>query len=340
MKNLQTKQQIIVTGLKPTGYPHMGNYLGMLKPALELGKDKQNKCFYFIPDYHALNTVQNKDKMHLFLKEVIVTFLALMDEQDHQNIILYQQSKVPTISQAMLIIQNLCPKGMMNRAHAYKSMKDKYNGSVDEHVNMGLYNYPILMAADILVMGADLVPVGADQKQHVEYARDLIDKFNKTYSTQILKRPKAHINHKVATVSGLDGRKMSKSYNNIIPLFASENELRKLIMKIKTDSKTAEEPKDKDHLLYIMYENFATSSEIAEMNSYFGAGIGYGEIKNRVFEVIRRELEEPRLRYLEYLNNDKKIAEILKSGAEIAMDQSEPYIQEMKRAVGIRLFDC
>ena len=280
------ENKIVLTGIKPTGTPHLGNYVGALKPLIE--QSKTNKTYIFIADLHALNIIKNPKDIKQHTYEIAALMIAL--GLDLNNSILFRQSDIVQVYQLATLLMNVTPKGLMNRAHSYKAAIDKNTAAgldEDAGVNMGLYTYPILMAADILLYDTDVVPVGADQKQHVEFARDIAGYFNHTYG-QTFKLPEPIIGEDTGIIPGLDGRKMSKSYDNVIPLFAPESELKKKIMRIITDSKLPEEPKDPDtSTIFQLYKNFATESEIAELREKFLAGgMGYGTAKTILFEKI------------------------------------------------------
>ena len=236
--------QIVLTGIKPTGTPHMGNYVGALKPLVEMAKT--NKTFVFIADLHALNIIHDPNQIRQHTYEIAAILIALGLNLD--NATLFRQSDIVQVSQLATMLMNITPKGLMNRAHSYKAAVDKNTAAgldTDAGINMGLYTYPILMAADILLYDTDVVPVGADQKQHVEFARDIAGYFNHVYG-ETFKLPEPMIGADTGIIPGLDGRKMSKSYDNVIPLFAPESELKKKIMRIITDSKLPEDPKNPD----------------------------------------------------------------------------------------------
>ena len=240
------ENKTILTGVKPTGTPHIGNYFGVIKPALDIGKkalENNGKHFMFVADYHAINAEKDANVLNQKIKEVASVYLAFGLDTDKS--VFYRQSDIPEIHEFTTILYAYTPKGFMNKAHAYKACVDKnrLNGKPDDDgINMGLYNYPILMAADILLFNSKFVPVGADQKQHVEMARDIAKYFNKKYGYTLVV-PQERIQEKTATLVGLDGRKMSKSYGNQVPLFCDEKKLQKLIASIKTDSSLPTEPK-------------------------------------------------------------------------------------------------
>ncbi|QCS51203.1 tryptophan--tRNA ligase [Priestia flexa] len=326
---------IILTGIKPTGHPHIGNYIGAIKPALEMAKSPDVQGMYFIADYHALNTVQNAEQLRNYTYEITATWLAL--GLDPEKVIFYRQSDVPEVLELNWILSSLTPKGLMNRAHAYKAKVDTNREEgldVDAGVNMGLYTYPILMAADILLFQSNFVPVGKDQVQHVEIARDLASSFNHIYS-ETFKLPEYVIQEETATIPGLDGRKMSKSYGNVIPLFESAEKLKKLIFKIKTDSTPPTEPKDPSKsALFTLYKEFAEKSEIEHLKQQYEEGIGWGQVKQQVFEVLNRELETPRKKYHNYMDQPKLLKEILQAGGEKAREQAQRQLRLIKKRIG------
>lgn len=265
----------MLTGIKPTGHPHLGNYIGAIKPALNMSKKQEGKALYFIADYHALNAVQDPKLFRDYTKEVAATWLSLGLGEE---VIFYRQTEVPGILELAWILACLTPKGLMNRAHAYKAKieQNKEIGvDIDTGVNMGLYTYPILMAADILLFQSSHVPVGKDQIQHIEIARDIATYFNHTFG-ETFRLPEYIIQEEGAILPGLDGRKMSKSYGNVIPLFAEPEKLKKLIFKIKTDSSLPHEPKEPE-TLFMIYKEFATEEEIRSMQERYREGIGWGK---------------------------------------------------------------
>ncbi|PGM90839.1 tryptophan--tRNA ligase [Bacillus cereus] len=324
--------KIMLTGIKPTGYPHLGNYIGAIKPALQMSKNNEGKALYFIADYHALNAVHDPEKFSSYTKEVAATWLSLGLGED---VIFYRQTEVPEILELAWILACLTPKGLMNRAHAYKAKveQNKEVGlEVDTGVNMGLYTYPILMAADILLFQATHVPVGKDQIQHIEIVRDIATYFNHTFGMTFT-LPEYVIQEEGAILPGLDGRKMSKSYGNVIPLFAEKEKLRKLIFKIKTDSSLPNEPK-KLETLFTIYKEFATEDEIQSMREKYETGIGWGDVKKELFRVVDRELAGPREKYATYMNEPHLLYEALERGAERAREIAKVNLAEIKKRIG------
>ena len=326
-------EQIVLTGIKPTGTPHMGNYVGALHPLIEMAKTR--KTFVFIADLHALNIIHDPNQIRQHTYEIAAILLAL--GLNLENATLFRQSDIVQVSQLSTMLMNVTPKGLMNRAHSYKAAVEKNTASgadVDAGVNMGLYTYPILMAADILLYNTDVVPVGADQKQHVEFARDIAGYFNHTYG-EIFKLPEPVISADAGIIPGLDGRKMSKSYDNIIPLFAPESELKKKIMRIITDSKLPDEPKNPDEsTIFQLYRQFANVDEIADMRARFErGGMGYGDAKRILFEKINSVLSAPRAEYERLMSNTSELDNVLASGAARARAVAEKTYERVHRAM-------
>ncbi|KLV26049.1 tryptophan--tRNA ligase [Niallia circulans] len=329
-------EQIVLTGIKPTGQIHLGNYIGAIKPALKLAENSDYQAAYFIADYHGLTKIHDREEFRTLTYGVAATWLAL--GLDPEKTIFYRQSNVPEIFELNWILACFSPKGLMNRAHAYKGIVDsnKQAGKeVDNGVNMGLFTYPILMAADILAFQANMVPVGKDQIQHVEIARDIAESFNHQYGETFV-LPEYIVDEETSILPGLDGRKMSKSYHNTIPLFEEPAKLQKLINKIKTDSLPPEAPKDTESsILFTLYKEFASVEEIAQMHKKYESGIGWGEVKKELFAVMNRFLEEPRKKYQELMANPEKIDLILQNGAEKARARTLPFLQEVRKQIGV-----
>lgn len=326
-------EKIVLTGIKPTGMPHLGNYVGALKPLIEMARS--NKTFMFIADLHALNTIHDAAAIKQHTYEIAAILMAL--GLDLNNAVLFRQSDIVEVYQLATLLMNITPKGLMNRAHSYKAAMDKNAAAgldADAGVNMGLYTYPILMAADILLYGSDEVPVGADQKQHVEFARDIAGYFNNTYG-ETFKMPEPVIGAETGIIPGLDGRKMSKSYDNVIPLFAGGAELKKKIMRIITDSKMPDEPKDPDtSTIFQLYRHFATDGEIAELRARFVAGgMGYGTAKTILFEKIEDVLADARAEYQRLMANTHEIDAVLADGAARARTAAARTFERVRRAM-------
>ena len=330
---MSSTEKIVLTGIKPTGTPHVGNYVGALKPLIE--QSQTQKTFMFIADLHALNLIHDASLIKQHTYEITAMLVALGLNLD--NAVLFRQSDIDEIYQLNTLLMNITPKGLMNRAHSYKAAMDKNIASgddVDAGVNMGLYTYPILMSADILLYNSDIVPVGADQKQHVEFARDIAGYFNHTYGEKF-KLPTPVIGRDTGLIPGLDGRKMSKSYDNTIPLMAPEKELKKKIMRIITDSKKPEEAKNPDEsTIYQLYKHFASESEISEFAEMFRAGgMGYGTAKTILFEKINSVLSDARMEYERLMANPDEIEQILQRGASRAKPVAEQTLARVKKAM-------
>ncbi len=328
----------ILTGIKPTGIPHLGNYIGAIRPALEHASKPGYEARYFIADYHALTTIRDREQFADYTHEVAAAWLACGLDPD--KVLFYRQSDLPEVFELSWVLACMTSKGHMNRAHAYKAAvqanEEAGSKDPDKGINMGLFGYPVLMAADILLFQSDLVPVGQDQVQHVEIARDCAQKFNH-YFGKVFKfsLPEHLIQEDTGTVPGLDGRKMSKSYGNIIPLFDPPKKLRKTIMKIVTDSTPPEEPKDPDDsIIFDLYAHFATPEQKQTLADRFRAGIGWGDAKQALFELLDETLAEPRERYNELIADRAKIDRLLAEGAEKARVIASEVMDGVRRAVG------
>lgn len=331
-------QDIYLTGITTTGTPHIGNYVGAIRPCIEASKDKSKQNYYFLADFHALAKAEDPERIARSSLEISAAWLALGLDTD--NAVFYRQSDIHEIPQLTWILTCMTAKGLMNRAHSYKAQVqanvEKYSQDPDKGINMALYSYPILMAADILMFKSTKVPVGRDQKQHVEMTRDIAQRFNHHYG-DILVIPEAVIGDDTAVLAGLDGRKMSKSYDNTIPLFADEKQLRKLIMKIKTNSIEPGEPKDiNDSTLYDIYKAFAQPDEVREIEKRYEDGIAWGEMKQVLFEYINEHIKPARAEYQRYIDDPAEVERELVKGAEKAREVSVPYLDQIRHAVGIR----
>ncbi|MCL2320406.1 MAG: tryptophan--tRNA ligase [Treponema sp.] len=331
-----TAKKISLTGIKPTGDLHIGNYFGAIKPALELAKTYDAR--YFIADYHALNTMKNPKELNASIREVAAGWLAA--GLDPEKILFYRQSSIPEVFELTAMLMAFTSKGLMNRAHAYKAAVQENNEKGDDPdagINMGLFTYPVLMAADIIIFDSDVVPVGKDQKQHVEMAQDIAQSVNANYGQQVLKVPQVVVQESVAVVPGLDGRKMSKSYGNVIPLFSTEKNLRKTIMRIVTNSQAVEEPKDPDSSqIYLLYKLFATPEEQAALaGRYRSGGMGWGEAKEELFRVVNRELAPVRERFEAIMADIPALEKILARGAEKARPIAAATVKRFRKAAGI-----
>ncbi|PPD49347.1 MAG: tryptophan--tRNA ligase [Methylobacter sp.] len=328
---------IVLTGITTTGTPHLGNYVGAIRPAIAASKNADALPFYFLADYHALIKCQEPERVRQSSLEIAATWLAL--GLDTANAVFYRQSDVPEILELSWMLTCVASKGLMNRAHAYKAAvaENEQSGEKDpdKGITMGLFSYPILMAADILMFNANKVPVGKDQIQHIEMARDMAARFNHIYGEHFV-LPEALLEEHGATLSGLDGRKMSKSYNNTIPLFEPEKKLRKLINKIKTNSLEPGEPKDTEGCtLFSIYQAFASPHEAAHIRQRYAEGIGWGEMKQVLFEHINNHIAPARERYEALLQAPEHIETQLQEGAEKARDISIPFMQKLRKSVGI-----
>jgi tryptophanyl-tRNA synthetase len=327
--------KIALTGIKPSGTPHVGNYLGMIRPALELARTYQ--ALYFIADYHALTTVKDRKDLQFQTYEVAATWLAL--GLDPEKTIFYRQSDIPEVMELTWVLSCFTSKGLLNRAHAYKAAVDENlaaGSPPDEGINSGLYFYPVLMAADILMFGSHFVPVGADQRQHIEIARDIAIAFNNNYG-EILTVPDAVIREEVMTIPGLDGRKMSKSYDNVIPIFAPSKTLRKSVMRIVTDSRRPEDPKDPEtDNVFAIYRYFAAEAEIERTRQrYLAGGLAYSEIKEDLFELLESRFGEARSKFEALMKDWAYLDQVLMSGAAKARTIATPMMEKVRRAVGV-----
>lgn len=328
----------ILTGITTTGTPHLGNYVGAIRPAIAASKDANANPFYFLADYHALIKCSEPEKVRQSSLEIAATWLAL--GLDTKNATFYRQSDVPEIMELTWMLTCVTAKGLMNRSHAYKAVVadnvEAANADPDKGITMGLFSYPILMAADILIFNAHKVPVGKDQIQHIEMARDIATRFNHIYGEHFT-LPEAIIDDNASILSGLDGRKMSKSYNNTIPLFAPEKKLKKLINKIKTNSLEPGEPKDPTGCtLFSTYQAFANEHEVADLRQKYADGIAWGEMKKVLFEKINEEIIPARELYEALIQEPAHIEQQLQEGAEKARAISAPFLLELRKAVGIQ----
>lgn len=329
----------ILTGLKPTGTPHLGNYLGAIRPAIALGKqalEQGGKHYMFIADYHAINAEKDPAVLNQKMREIACIYLAC--GMNPEQTIFYRQSDVPEIPEITTILYAYTPKGFMNKAHAYKAAVDKNREAGkpdDDGINMGLYTYPTLMAADILAYDTDIVPVGKDQIQHVEIARDIAGAINAHYNKELLHLPTYYADENVAVVPGIDGRKMSKSYGNVIPIFEGDAAIKKAIFSIKTDSRPMEEPKDPEGILvYQIYKSVAKPEQVAEMADGLRNGkLGYGHIKNMLLDAVISEVKDAREKYNYYMAHYNEVEEMLAKGAAKARPAAQATLKRLKNAV-------
>ena len=326
----------IVTGIKPTGPPHLGNYLGMIRPALDLAA--QHDGYYFIADYHALNTAPDPDELHRRSIVTAATLLAL--GLDPSRTALYRQSDVPEVFELTALLATVTPKGLLNRAHAYKAAvadNEHVGRHVDHGVNMGLFTYPLLMAADILAPGGELVPVGRDQNQHLDITRDVATAFNARVGP-VLTLPDAYIQERNHTVLGTDARKMSKGYGNTIPVLASPDVLRKAVMGIVTDSSPVEAVKDPDRdVVFQLFRLVASYDEVEQLRQrYLAGGLGYGEAKQLLLDVLVETFAPARARFADIFDAPDDIARILRDGARQTRQLATLTLERARDAIGIR----
>ena len=319
--------QRVLTGIKPTGMPHIGNLLGMYRPALAM--QDASECYFFVASYHALTTMRDPALLRQQTIDVAANWLAL--GLDPNRSVIWAQHDVPEVTELAWILACITSKGMMDKAHAFKDAVSK-----GREVNIGLYTYPILMAADILAFDSHVVPVGKDQKQHVEMARDMAQRFNHLFG-ETLVIPAPQIREDVATVPGLDGQKMSKSYNNTIEIFLPPKKLRKKIMGIVTDSKGVDEAKDPDTChVFSLYKLFATPEQQAELAAQYRAGgLGYGHAKQALFEVVDAQLAEARERYDYLMANPDEVRQVLAEGADKARATARATMDRVRSAAGL-----
>ena len=329
----------VLTGIKPSGTPHVGNYVGAVRPAVAASKAPGTESFYFLADLHSLVNTQDPARVQRSTLEVSATWLAA--GLDPAKVWFYRQSDVPETTELMWLLTCVAGKGLLNRAHAYKAAVDRNRAQgldEDASVTAGLYLYPVLMAADILIFNADRVPVGRDQIQHIEMARDFAQRFNHLYGREWFTLPEAVIDDDVATLPGLDGRKMSKSYDNTIPLFAPPAQLKKLVFSILTDSRAPGEPKDTEgSALFQLYQAFATPEQTAAFAQAFADGIGWGEAKQQALDVMEREIAPMRERYEALIARPSDIEDILRDGGRRLRERyATPLLAQLRDAVGLR----
>jgi tryptophanyl-tRNA synthetase len=333
----QPNPQRFLTGITTSGTPHLGNYVGSIRPSVAASEGPNAKSFYFLADYHALVKCHDPLRVQRSTLEIAASWLA--SGLDPERVTFYRQSDIPEIPELTWFLTCVTGKGMLNRAHAYKAQVDKNlsaGAEPDDEVTAGLFMYPVLMAADILMFKAHQVPVGRDQIQHIEMARDMAQRFNHLYG-DLLVLPAALVEESVAILPGLDGRKMSKSYDNTIPLFSSRNDLKKLIAGIVTDSKLPGEPKDVEgSALLQIYQAFAAPEETTAFRQAYADGISWGDAKQQLFERIDRVVAPMRDRYEALLANPAHIEKILQAGAKKARAEAVPLLQQLRRAVGLR----
>jgi tryptophanyl-tRNA synthetase len=330
-----------LTGITTSGTPHLGNYVGSIRPSVQASLRADVESFYFLADYHALIKIDEPARIQRSTLEIAASWLAA--GLDPSRVTFYRQSDIPEIPELTWLLTCVCGKGLLNRAHAYKAAVDKNmaaGAEAEADINAGLFMYPVLMAADILMFNSHKVPVGRDQVQHLEMTRDIAASFNHRYKGEhgdhfVL--PEVVIDDHVATLPGLDGRKMSKSYDNTIPLFSSREQLKKLIGGIVTDSRPPGEPKDVEgSALFQIYQAFATEAESASLRQAYADGIGWGEAKQILFERIDREIAPMRATYEALIADPAKVEAILLAGADKARQLSKPFMAQLRHAVGLR----
>ena len=334
--NSKTRTRVL-TGITTTGTPHLGNYVGAIRPTVQASRDTSTDGFYFLADYHALIKCDEPARIQRSTLEIAASWIA--SGLDPEKVTFYRQSDIPEIPELTWLLTCVTGKGVLNRAHAYKAAVDKNNGAghdPDSDVTAGLFMYPVLMGADILMFKAHKVPVGRDQIQHIEMARDMASSFNHLYGEHFV-LPEAVIEESVALLPGLDGRKMSKSYDNTIPLFAPAAQMRKQIAAIVTDSKAPGEPKTTEgSALFQIYQAFASAEETAAMARAYAEGIGWGDAKQMLFERIDREIAPMREHYQTLIDNPAEMDKILLAGADKARQLATPFMRELRHAVGLR----
>ena len=326
----------VLTGITTTGTPHLGNYVGAIRPSVRASRDESIESYFFLADYHSIIKATDPEKIRQSSKEIATTWLALGLDTD--NAVFYRQSDIPEILELTWILTCNTAKGLMNRAHAYKASvqaNQEAGEDADFGVTMGLFSYPVLMAADILMFRAHDIPVGRDQIQHVEMARDIAQRFNHHFG-EVFTLPSAVVDDNVAVLQGLDGRKMSKSYNNTIPLFETEKKLRKGINKIKTNLLEPGQPKDADDsTVFQIWEAFASPAQIAEMRQKFADGIAWGEAKKQLFELVDAELAPARERYNQLMAEPEFVEAELLKGGERARETASELLGRVREAIGI-----
>ena len=326
-----------LTGITTSGTPHLGNYVGSIRPSIAASLGCNAESFYFLADYHALIKTGDPERIQRSTLEIAASWLAA--GLDPERVTFYRQSDIPEILELCWLLTCVTGKGVLNRAHAYKASVDKNEAAgndLDADITAGLFMYPVLMGADILMFKAHQVPVGRDQIQHIEMARDMAQRFNHLYGEHLV-LPQALIEESVATLPGLDGRKMSKSYDNTIPLFAPREQLKKLISSIVTDSRTPGQAKETESsALFQIYQAFASSDETSVMRKAYADGIAWGDAKTKLFERIDQDIAPMRDKYQAFMNEPEKIEAILQAGAEKARAKATPLMRELRHAVGLR----
>ncbi len=318
---MSNAKPVLVSGVKPTGDLHIGNYFGAMRQFVELTKEGKYRCFIFVADYHALNTMQDAEEMRRRTRELVMAYIAI--GLDPKEVVFFKQSDVPAHTELCWIFDTITTMPYLMRAHAYKDAEAK-----NKEITVGTFNYPVLMAADILLYDAAIVPVGADQKQHIEYARDIAEKFNRVYKTDIFKLPEPYIMPEVAVVPGTDGQKMSKSYGNVIPLFASHDELARCVMNIVTDSSG-----DRPENVYQIHRLVRSEAELAPL--YEEHRGKYKILKELLIDDLDRYLAPIRAKYEELKNDSSIVDAILEKGKREARAVSEAKMELVRKAIGV-----
>ncbi len=326
-----------LTGITTTGTPHLGNYVGAIRPAIEASKNDEFESFYFLADYHALIKCHDPEMIKQSTREIAATWLALGLDTD--KAVFYRQSDVPEIPELCWVLNCMAAKGLMNRAHAYKAAVqeniDSGDADPDKGITMGLFSYPVLMTADILMFNGHKIPVGKDQIQHVEMARDIAGRFNHHFGETFV-LPEAVVSDDVAVLSGLDGRKMSKSYGNTIPLFQTPKKMQKSLNKIKTNLLEPGDPKDpEDSTVFEVWQAFASEEQTAYMREQFAQGIAWGQAKKELHGLIEEQIGEARDRYFDLLENMDEVEAVLQKGAEKARSEAQPLMEKVRDAIGL-----
>jgi len=323
------KKKIMISAIKPTGKLHLGNYFGAMKQFTDLQNEGQYESYVFVADYHALNTVQNKEEIKQYSFDIICAYLAI--GLDPKKTILYKQSSLPEVTELTWIFNTQTSMPYLMRAHAFKDAEAK-----KKEISIGTFTYPMLMAADILICNADVVPVGKDQKQHIEMAREIGQKFNRTYNVEMFKDPQELILEEVETVPGTDGKKMSKSYGNVIPIFGSVEDITKAVMSVVTDSKTPEESKNPDEVLvYQLYKLVASDNERETMcQGLQKGGLGYGEAKKELLRKVLEYFKPIQERYEYFQRHPNKVSKILARGTKKARLQAVEKMKKVKESLG------
>ncbi|MBA2962237.1 MULTISPECIES: tryptophan--tRNA ligase [Ramlibacter] len=326
-----------LTGITTTGTPHLGNYVGAIRPAVQASRRPGTENFYFLADYHALIKCDEPARIQRSTLEIAACWLAAGLDPD--QVFFYRQSDIPEVTELTWFLTCVTGKGLLNRAHAYKAAMDRNaaaGADPDADVTAGLFMYPVLMAADIILFNAHKIPVGRDQVQHIEMARDMAASFNHLYGEHFV-LPEAAVDDSVALLPGLDGRKMSKSYDNVIGLFAPREQVRKQIFSIVTDSRAPGEPKDTEgSALFQIYQAFADAEETAQLRKAYADGIAWADAKQVLFERIDREIAPMRERYDALVAEPAQLEAILRAGADKARGRSAPFLQRLRHAVGLR----